>query len=81
MEQLKQWINRHPNLTAWLVLALGMVAILVVEARQVGLEARQWFWLIIITILVAGACVWIIGWGDDEDSPEGEKNESKKNKK
>ena len=77
MEQLKQWINHHPNLTAWLVLALGMVAILVVEARNVGLETRQWFWLIVITVLVAGACVWIIGWGDDE---EGEKDEAKKDK-
>ena len=77
MEQLKQWINRHPNLTAWLVLGLGMVAILIVEARKVGLEARQWFWLIVITVLVAGACVWIIGWGDDE---EGEKDESTKRK-
>lgn len=80
MEQLKQWINQHPNLTAWLVLGLGMVAILVVEARNVGLEARQWFWLIVITVLVAGGCVWIIGWGDDEDIVEGEKNESKKHK-
>lgn len=67
MESLKTWINAHPNLTAWFALGLGMVLILVYEARDVGLEAQQWFWLIVVTILVAGACIWIISWGDDED--------------
>ena len=55
------------DLVAWFVLALGMVAILVYEARDVGLQASQWFWLVVITILVAGACIWIVGWGDDDD--------------
>ena len=64
---MKNWIGNHPNLTAWFVLALGMVIILFFTARDVGLEAMQWFWLIIITVLVAGACVWIISWGDEED--------------
>jgi len=64
---MKNWITQHPNLSAWLVLAVGMVAILLYEARDVGLQGLQWFWLIIITVLVAGACVWIISWGDDEE--------------
>jgi hypothetical protein len=68
MESLKQWVMKHPNLTAWFVLALGMVIILLFEARDVGLVASQWFWLIVITILVAGAAIWIISWGDDEES-------------
>ena len=72
MTQLKQWITTHPNLTAWFVLGLGMVLILVFEARDVGLQASQWFWLIVITVLVAGACIWIISWGDDEDEGESE---------
>ncbi len=66
MTQLKQWIGDHPNLAAWFVLALGMVIILVFEARDVGLAGMQWFWLILITIAVAGACIWIVSWGDDE---------------
>jgi hypothetical protein len=70
MEALKSWINRHPNLSMWVVLALGMVLILLYEARDVGLQGMQWFWLIFITILVAGACIWIIGWGDDEEEGE-----------
>ncbi|MFQ5399501.1 MAG: hypothetical protein ACE5E7_07870 [Anaerolineae bacterium] len=67
MATLKNWISNHPNLSAWFVLALGMVTLLVIEARDVGLEPSQWFWLIFVTILVAGACIWIIGWGDDEE--------------
>lgn len=77
MAALKAWIFKHPNLSAWFVLALGMVIILAVEARSVGLEALQWFWLIVVTVLVAGACVWIISWGDDDDESgesAGEKN-------
>lgn len=56
-----------PNLSAWFVLALGMVILLVYEARNVGLQTSQWFWLIVVTILVAGACIWIISWGDDDE--------------
>ncbi len=70
MEAMKSWIRTHPNLTAWFVLALGMVAILVWEARDVGLESQQWFWLVLVTILVAGACIWIISWGDDDEENE-----------
>jgi hypothetical protein len=70
MDKIKSLISAHPNLFAWLVLALGMVAILVFEARDVGLETMQWFWLILITVLVAGACIWIISWGDDEETEE-----------
>ncbi len=72
MTGLKNWISDHPNLSAWIVLAVGMVAILVYEARDVGLQGLQWFWLIIITTLVAGACIWIISWGDDEEEGNGE---------
>ncbi|MFO7681926.1 MAG: hypothetical protein R6X34_17920 [Chloroflexota bacterium] len=67
MEKAKNMVTSHPYLSAWFVLALGMVLILLYEARNVGLEGSQWFWLITITILVAGACIWIISWGDDEE--------------
>lgn len=75
MTAIKTWISHHPNLFSWFVLALGMVGLLLVEARKVGLEASQWFWLIVITILVAGACIWIISWGDD-DEPDSTENKS-----
>jgi hypothetical protein len=70
MESVKSLVKTHPNLSAWFVLATGMVVLLVLEARKVGLAASQWFWLVVITILVAGLCIWIISWGDDEDEEE-----------
>ena len=69
MSSLKQFINQHPRLTAWLVLAVGMVIILVWSARDVGLLPGQWAALITATIGLAGLCVWIIGW-EDEDEEE-----------
>jgi len=42
MNRALDWIKSHPRLTAWIVLALGMNAIVVYEARNVGLQAGQW---------------------------------------
>lgn len=64
--KIKEWVSQHSRLTAWAVLAAGMVIILMLSARNVGLEAPQWVALIVATILLAGACVWIIGWDDEE---------------
>jgi len=68
MEKIKRFVNEHPQWTSWIVLAIGMVAILVWSARDVGLLPGQWAALIIATILVAGLAVWIIGWEDEEDA-------------
>lgn len=67
MEALKNFANDHPQITSWIVLAVGMVIILVWSASDVGFTAGQWAALVVTTILLAGACVWIIGWEDDED--------------
>jgi len=44
-----------------------MVAIITYEARDVGLLPGQWAALIIATVAVAGLCVWIISWEDDDE--------------
>lgn len=62
----KLW-NRHPNLVSWAALALGMVAIVVIAARNVGFQPTQWAAIILATIALAGLCVWIISWEDDAD--------------
>jgi hypothetical protein len=72
---IKEWVARHPRLTAWVVLAVGMVVILILSARNVGLEALQWVALIVATILLAGLCVWIIGWDDQEEEQEAKAEE------
>jgi protein-S-isoprenylcysteine O-methyltransferase Ste14 len=68
---IRKWVGRHPQLSAWMALAVGMVIILIWSARDVGLQAGQWAALIVATILLAGLCVWIIGWDRDaEDTPD-----------
>ncbi len=64
MGTLKSWINFHPKLAAWVVLAIGMVIMVVFSAKDVGLLAGQMLALIVATIGLAGLCVWIIGWED-----------------
>jgi CHASE2 domain-containing sensor protein len=70
MSAVKTFFTEHPQLAAWLVLAVGMVIILVYSARDVGLLPGQWAALIAATIGLAGLCVWIIGWEDDYDEDE-----------
>ncbi len=70
MNAIKNFANDHPQLTSWIVLAVGMVIILIWSAKDVGFTPMQWLALIVTTILLAGASVWIIGWGDDEDNVE-----------
>ncbi len=67
MDKLKTFVNEHPQWTSWIVLSIGLVAILIWSARDVGLTAGQWATLILATIGVAGLSVWIIGWEDEED--------------
>ena len=64
------WIEAHPRLSAWFVLALGMDVLLAIEARDVGLLPHQWAALLIASTLVAGACVWIISWEDGPSEDE-----------
>ena len=66
MSNVVDLAKRYPRLTALLVLGVGMVAIISYEARDVGLLWGQWAALIVATIAVAGLCVWIISWEDDE---------------
>lgn len=77
MEAIKKFAGTHPQLTSWIVLAIGMVIILVWSARDVGFTPTQWAALIVTTILLAGACVWIIGWEDDEEETLVEQDSAK----
>ncbi len=70
MEQIKRFVNEHPQWTSWIVLSIGMVLILIWSARDVGLTAGQWATLILATVAVAGLSVWIIGWEDEEETTE-----------
>lgn len=62
-----QMIEHWPRLTAWIVLSVGCIALLVYEARDVGLTAGNWIALIVATVAVAGLCIWIVSWEDEEE--------------
>ena len=67
---MKEFISQHPRITAWVALAIGMVVILLWASRDVGLLPTQLAALVVATILLAGLCVWIIGWEDGDDESE-----------
>ncbi|MBN1179723.1 MAG: hypothetical protein JXD18_10945 [Anaerolineae bacterium] len=70
MSKVLDFTKQHPKLTAWFALALGMVIIFIWSAHDVGLTASQWVALTAAVIGLAGLCVWIIGWEDeDEETP------------
>jgi hypothetical protein len=69
MTWLKTWAGQHPRLAAWFALAVGMVIILLWSAKDVGLLPTQLAALVVATILLAGLCVWIIGWEDHDEPP------------
>ncbi|MCS7055832.1 MAG: hypothetical protein NZM18_06630 [Thermoflexales bacterium] len=68
LTRLKAFAEKHPRLAAWIALAAGMVVILIIAARDVGLLWNQWLFLILATIGLAGLCVWIIGWEANDDA-------------
>ncbi|MCB9451022.1 MAG: hypothetical protein H6672_06255 [Anaerolineaceae bacterium] len=67
---LVRWSLRHPRLAAWIGLAAGMVILLLIEVQSEGLTAGNWIALMTATVLVAGACVWIISWEDRDEEIE-----------
>jgi hypothetical protein len=54
----------------WAALAVGMIAILVWTAKDQAFTVGQWAALIGATVLLAGLCVWIIGWDHEEDTAQ-----------
>ncbi len=70
MISIREFGNRHPRIVAWIALAVGMVIILLWAAKDVGLLPTQLLALSVATVVLAGLCVWIIGWEDDDEPEE-----------
>ena len=62
MSSLRDFVHRHPQMSAFLGLAVAMVAMLLYAAKDVSLLPTQMATLVAATIVLAGLCVWIIGW-------------------
>ncbi len=69
--------ENRPRLAAWIVLSLGIVILLLVEARDVGLLVGQWLALIVASVLVAGLCIWIVSWEDRDEEKTDAADEQK----
>lgn len=67
---LLTFADNRPRLSAWIVLSLGIVILLLIEARDVGLLIGQWAALIVASVLVAGLCIWIVTFEDNEDTAD-----------
>ena len=67
MNTLKNLWDRHPDLTSFVILALGMLIILYFSARHVGFTPSQWLALALATVAVAALSIWIIGWEAEDD--------------
>src|SRR5437773_8787108 len=70
--------DRRPRLTAWIVLSVGIVVLLLIEARDVGLLIGQWIALIVASVLVAGLCIWIVTWEDSDETDTAATDAAKK---
>src|SRR5437016_4883043 len=75
---LIKFADARPRLAAWLVLSLGIVILLMIEARDVGLLIGQWIALIVASVLVAGLCIWIVTWEDSDETDSAATDASKK---
>ncbi len=62
MTGLTELVKRHPLIVAWILMSIAMVAILLVSTGDANLLPSQLAAMIAATIVLAGACVWIVSW-------------------
>lgn len=62
MSSWLKFMNEHPFLTMWAILAVGMVVILLVTSRNVDLLPSQRLFMAVACVLLAGLCAWIVSW-------------------
>ncbi len=78
MNSIRAFAGRHPRIVAWIALAIGMVIILLWAAKDVGLLPSQLLALSVATVILAGLCVWIIGWEDETEEQTSDNSSSQK---
>jgi len=60
MRTIAGFLRAHPTLAAWLALSAGMIVVLLLSIRGVGLTPPQTAWAVLATVGLAGACVWLV---------------------
>ncbi|MGC8786491.1 MAG: dephospho-CoA kinase [Anaerolineae bacterium] len=62
MSSWRKFMDEHPFLTMWAILAVGMVVIFLVTSRDVELLPSQRLFMAVACVLLAGLCAWIVSW-------------------
>ncbi|MGQ9492794.1 MAG: dephospho-CoA kinase [Anaerolineae bacterium] len=62
MSSWRKFIEEHPFLTTWAVLAVGMVVIFLITSRGVDLLPSQRLFMAVACVALAGLCAWIVSW-------------------
>lgn len=60
--RLMRWLRAHPRWASWIALALGMVIIFWIAARDRGLAPGQVAGMTVACVVLAGLCVRIVDW-------------------
>ncbi len=58
----REWVDEHPFLSMWAILAVGMIAIFLITARNVDLLPAQRLFMGVACIALAGLCTWVVSW-------------------
>jgi len=62
MSWWRRFLEEHPLLSMWAILAVGMVAIFLVTSRDVALLPSQRLFMALACVALAGLCTWIVSW-------------------
>ncbi len=62
MSSWRKFVDAHPRLAMWAVLAVGMVVIFLLTSRDVDLEVSQRLFMALACVAVAGISTWIVHW-------------------
>jgi hypothetical protein len=62
MKSLREWVRRHPRLTAWVILAAVLAGVVAFDTRALGLGGLRMVLLITAALGVSAAAVWVVSW-------------------
>ena len=62
LASFKRLAEKHPRITTWIVLAIGMVIVFLWASRDVELLWYHRAAMAVSCIGLAGVCAWITGW-------------------
>jgi hypothetical protein len=62
MKSAGDWLNRHPRLVAWVVLAAVLAGVVAFDTRALGLKGLRMVVLMLAAVGASAAAVWVVSW-------------------